>query len=76
MPDIKVTPLGMNSIDFYFGFNYFEITVTSGAGQDVGRSCVLVSIGSKNVMLDCGMHMGYNDEVCPLVSTSRYSSQN
>ncbi|XP_014240953.1 integrator complex subunit 11 [Cimex lectularius] len=33
-----------------------------GAGQDVGRSCILVQIGGKNVMLDCGMHMGYNDE--------------
>ncbi|RWS31155.1 cleavage and polyadenylation specificity factor-like protein [Leptotrombidium deliense] len=33
-----------------------------GAGQDVGRSCILVSINGKNVMLDCGMHMGYNDE--------------
>uniref|UniRef100_A0A5K3FNG9 Integrator complex subunit 11 n=1 Tax=Mesocestoides corti TaxID=53468 RepID=A0A5K3FNG9_MESCO len=33
-----------------------------GAGQDVGRSCILVSIGGKNIMLDCGMHMGYNDE--------------
>ncbi|PIO39150.1 hypothetical protein AB205_0023700 [Aquarana catesbeiana] len=33
-----------------------------GAGQDVGRSCILVSIGGKNVMLDCGMHMGYNDD--------------
>ena len=30
---------------------------------DVGRSCIIVSIGGKNVMLDCGMHMGYNDEV-------------
>jgi integrator complex subunit 11 len=35
--------------------------VPLGAGQDVGRSCVLVSIGGKNVMFDCGMHMGYND---------------
>ncbi|KAH9282572.1 Integrator complex subunit 11 [Echinococcus granulosus] len=33
-----------------------------GAGQDVGRSCILVSLGGKNIMLDCGMHMGYNDE--------------
>ncbi|KJE94421.1 integrator complex subunit 11 [Capsaspora owczarzaki ATCC 30864] len=32
-----------------------------GAGQDVGRSCLLVSIGGKNIMFDCGMHMGYND---------------
>uniref|UniRef100_A0A8P4K0C6 Integrator complex subunit 11 n=1 Tax=Dicentrarchus labrax TaxID=13489 RepID=A0A8P4K0C6_DICLA len=27
------------------------------------RSCILVSIGGKNIMLDCGMHMGYNDDV-------------
>ena len=32
-----------------------------GAGQDVGRSCVLVSLNHKTVMFDCGMHMGYND---------------
>lgn len=32
-----------------------------GAGQDVGRSCILVSINGKNIMLDCGMHMGYQD---------------
>lgn len=32
-----------------------------GAGQDVGRSCLLVSINGKNIMFDCGMHMGYND---------------
>ncbi|OAD05428.1 hypothetical protein MUCCIDRAFT_11140, partial [Mucor lusitanicus CBS 277.49] len=31
-------------------------------GQDVGRSCILVTIGGKNIMLDCGMHMGYQDE--------------
>jgi integrator complex subunit 11 len=36
--------------------------VPLGAGQDVGRSCILVSIGGKNIMLDCGMHMGYQDE--------------
>ena len=30
---------------------------------DVGRSCILVSLGGKNVMLDCGMHMGFNDQV-------------
>nr|XP_031529308.1 integrator complex subunit 11 isoform X6 [Vicugna pacos]XP_031529310.1 integrator complex subunit 11 isoform X6 [Vicugna pacos]XP_031529311.1 integrator complex subunit 11 isoform X6 [Vicugna pacos] len=34
----------------------------AGAGQDVGRSCILVSIGGKNVMLDCGMHMGFSDD--------------
>lgn len=31
--------------------------------EDVGRSCILVTIGGKNIMFDCGMHMGYNDEV-------------
>jgi integrator complex subunit 11 len=36
--------------------------VPLGAGQDVGRSCVIVSIGRKNIMFDCGMHMGYNDD--------------
>ncbi|CEG83933.1 Putative Integrator complex subunit 11 [Rhizopus microsporus] len=35
--------------------------VPLGAGQDVGRSCVLVTIGGKNIMFDCGMHMGYSD---------------
>lgn len=41
-----------------------DIKVTPlGAGQDVGRSCILISFGGKNVMLDCGMHMGYNDDV-------------
>lgn len=34
---------------------------------DVGRSCILVSIGDKNIMFDCGMHMGFNDEVSPVV---------
>ncbi|KTF75779.1 hypothetical protein cypCar_00032808 [Cyprinus carpio] len=28
----------------------------------LGKSCILVSIGGKNIMLDCGMHMGYNDD--------------
>nr|XP_030737544.1 integrator complex subunit 11 isoform X2 [Globicephala melas] len=36
--------------------------VCLGAGQDVGRSCILVSIAGKNVMLDCGMHMGFSDD--------------
>jgi len=40
-----------------------DIKVTPlGAGQDVGRSCLLLSIGGKNIMLDCGMHMGYSDD--------------
>ncbi|XP_063933275.1 integrator complex subunit 11-like isoform X2 [Zophobas morio] len=36
--------------------------VPLGAGQDVGRSCVLVTLNGKNIMFDCGMHMGYSDD--------------
>lgn len=54
MSEIRVIPLGK--------FHYISSNLI-GAGQDVGRSCILVSIEGKNVMLDCGMHMGYNDEV-------------
>lgn len=28
-----------------------------GAGQDVGRSCIIVELGGKVIMLDCGIHM-------------------
>eukprot|EP00798_Chlamydomonas_sp_ICE-L_P009418 gene9418-18407_t len=34
----------------------------AGAGQDVGRSCVIVTVGTTKIMFDCGMHMGYRDE--------------
>lgn len=33
-----------------------------GAGQEVGKSCVVVTLGGKTIMFDCGMHMGYNDD--------------
>ena len=33
--------------------------VPLGGGQDVGRSCVLVTLGGRTVMFDCGMHMGF-----------------
>lgn len=36
--------------------------VPLGAGQDVGRSCILVTLNNKTIMFDCGMHMGYHDE--------------
>ena len=39
---------------------------TLGAGKEVGRSCIVVKIKNKiknyKIMLDCGVHMGYNDE--------------
>jgi len=28
-----------------------------GAGQDVGRSCIIIEVGGRTVMLDCGIHM-------------------
>jgi integrator complex subunit 11 len=30
----------------------------------VGKSCVVVTIGGKRVMFDCGMHMGHHDCQC------------
>ena len=33
-----------------------------GAGQEVGRSCIIVKINGYRIMLDCGVDMGYNDE--------------
>lgn len=32
-----------------------------GAGQEVGRSCVIVRIKDVKIMFDCGVHMAYND---------------
>ncbi|GJW03284.1 cleavage and polyadenylation specificity factor subunit 3-II [Tanacetum coccineum] len=32
-----------------------------GAGQDVGKSCVVVTINGKKIMFDCGMHMGHQN---------------
>jgi len=46
-----------------------------GAGQDVGRSCILITMGGKNIMLDCGLHMGFYDDVGHLFAFSYpYSS--
>jgi predicted metal-dependent RNase len=36
--------------------------LTLGAGQDIGRSCVVVTLAGKRIMFDCGMHMGYSDD--------------
>ncbi|KAJ1624126.1 cleavage and polyadenylation-specific factor 3-like protein, partial [Pavlovales sp. CCMP2436] len=40
----------------------FIKVVVLGAGQDVGRSCILVSFCGRKVLLDCGMHLGFRDE--------------
>ncbi len=35
--------------------------LNAGAGQEVGRSCALVRMGGRSILLDCGMHMGFSD---------------
>ncbi|KAI8847819.1 cleavage and polyadenylation-specific factor 3-like protein [Chytridium lagenaria] len=48
----------------FLGGRNVDITiriVPLGAGQDVGRSCLILTIGGRNIMLDCGMHMGFGD---------------
>ncbi|XP_065840373.1 integrator complex subunit 11-like [Oscarella lobularis] len=47
---------------YHTRFSLVLIIVFVGAGQDVGRSCILLYIGGKRIMLDCGMHMGFNDQ--------------
>ncbi|KAI5184796.1 integrator complex subunit 11 [Nematocida homosporus] len=32
-----------------------------GAGQDIGKSCVVVTMRNRTIMFDCGMHMGHTD---------------
>lgn len=33
-----------------------------GAGLDVGRSCLLLNIASRHILLDCGAHHGFADK--------------
>lgn len=33
-----------------------------GAGLDVGRSCLLLTIASRHILLDCGAHHGFADK--------------
>jgi integrator complex subunit 11 len=40
-----------------------------GAGQEVGRSCVVLCCNGVNIMFDCGLHMGKKgDDRLPLLS--------
>ncbi|CAD8049650.1 unnamed protein product [Paramecium sonneborni] len=32
-----------------------------GSGQEVGRSCIILTIYDKTIMLDCGLHMTHQD---------------
>ena len=33
-----------------------------GAGNEVGRSCIIVKFKGKTIMLDCGVHPGYTGQ--------------
>ncbi len=58
---LKVYGCFPTSFSLYFSRISTSSTYHVGAGQDVGRSCIIVNIGGKTIMFDCGMHMGYND---------------
>ncbi|KRX94364.1 Cleavage and polyadenylation specificity factor subunit 3, partial [Trichinella pseudospiralis] len=41
-----------------------------GAGQEVGRSCILIQFKGKSILLDCGIHPGLNGvDALPFVDT-------
>lgn len=42
-------------------FAFTSMVLAEGAGQEVGKSCMVVTINGKRIMFDCGMHMGYLD---------------
>ena len=62
--DIKVTPLGAGQdVGRYFTNNENHSLLNKSINIKIhARSCLLLSIGGKNIMLDCGMHMGFNDD--------------
>ena len=62
--DIKVTPLGAGQdVGRYYTNNENHSLLNKSINVKIhARSCLLLSIGGKNIMLDCGMHMGFNDD--------------
>ena len=61
---IECLVLGMYIISIIF-FSFISLSkiclAWSGAGQEVGKSCAVVTINGKRIMFDCGMHMGHLD---------------
>lgn len=45
-----------NKINYANIFNWQYIL--RGAGQEVGRSCIMLEFKGKKIMLDCGIHPG------------------
>lgn len=60
-PDAQMTPLGGGLFTNDISVSTSIKVTPLGAGQDVGRSCILVTLNGKNIMFDCGMHMGFQD---------------
>jgi integrator complex subunit 11 len=51
--------LALNFINFRM---YSPIKITPlGAGQEVGRSCIVCKIKDKTIIFDSGIHMQYTD---------------
>lgn len=61
---IQILPLGggQGKANFFFQKHRLILPLFLLPFSDVGRSCIIVTIGGRNIMFDCGMHMGYNDE--------------
>jgi len=38
-----------------------HLKLKKGAGQEIGRSCFILKLFDKTIMLDCGLHIGYSD---------------
>lgn len=43
----------INNFNRFFFYRFY-----SGAGQEVGRSCIMLEFKGKKIMLDCGIHPG------------------
>jgi Cft2 family RNA processing exonuclease len=58
---IQILPLGGGQGKFILFYSELRKLIYF-VSTDVGRSCIIVTIGGRTIMFDCGMHMGYNDE--------------
>lgn len=65
MSKIRLVPLGnffssnnnnyILNLKYHSSLNPLHSYAFLGAGQDVGRSCILMTINGRNIMFDCGM---------------------
>lgn len=43
---------------YLYILSIFQFQFNRGAGQEVGRSCIMLEFKGKKIMLDCGIHPG------------------